>query len=60
GPRGNDRSAVTERFIGLQRRDTVLGDYVFDDNGDTSLRRYGAFRVSGGRLVLAELLEVPA
>lgn len=60
GPRGNDRSAVTERLIGLQRRDTVLGDYAFDDNGDTSLRRYGAFRVSDGRLVLDELLEVPA
>ncbi|MDQ3768400.1 MAG: branched-chain amino acid ABC transporter substrate-binding protein [Actinomycetota bacterium] len=59
GPRGNDRSAVTERFIGLERRDTVLGDYAFDDNGDTSLRRYGAFRVNDGRLVLDELIEVP-
>lgn len=59
GPQGNDRSVVTERFLGLERRGTVLGDYSIDRNGDTSLRRYGAFRVSDGRLVLDELLEVP-
>lgn len=59
GPRGNDRSAVTEQFLGLERRDTVLGDYSIDAGGDTSLRRYGAYRVSDGRLVFDELLEVP-
>lgn len=59
GPRGNDRSVVAEQFLNLERRDTVLGDYAIDDNGDTSLRRYGAYRVSDGRLVFDELLEVP-
>ncbi|MDQ3767928.1 MAG: branched-chain amino acid ABC transporter substrate-binding protein [Actinomycetota bacterium] len=59
GPRGNDRSAVTEQFLGIERRDTVLGDYSIDAGGDTSLRRYGAYRVSNGRLVFDELLEVP-
>lgn len=58
GPRGNDRSAVTQQFLGLERRDTVLGDYAIDANGDTSLRRYGAYRVSDGRLVFEELLAV--
>jgi hypothetical protein len=50
---------VTEQFLGLERRDTVLGDYSIDAGGDTSLRRYGAYRVSDGRLVFDELLEVP-
>ncbi|HEV2819194.1 MAG TPA: branched-chain amino acid ABC transporter substrate-binding protein [Solirubrobacteraceae bacterium] len=59
GPRGNDRSVVIDQFLGLDRRGTVLGDYSIDDNGDTSLRRYGAFRVNDGRLVLDELREVP-
>ena len=59
GPRGNDRSAVTEQFLGLERRGTALGDYAIDDDGDTSLRRYGAYRVSDGQLVFDELLEVP-
>lgn len=59
GRRGNDRSAVTERFLGLERRATALGDYAIGSDGDTSLRRYGAYRVSDGRLVFDELLEVP-
>jgi branched-chain amino acid transport system substrate-binding protein len=59
GRRGNDRSAVTEQFLGLERRGTALGDYVMGSDGDTSLRRYGAYRVSDGRLVFDELLEVP-
>lgn len=59
GPRGNDRSAVTEQFLGLERRGTALGDYVIGSDGDTSLSRYGAYRVSDGRLVFDELIEVP-
>jgi branched-chain amino acid transport system substrate-binding protein len=59
GPRGNDRSAVTEQFLGLERRGTALGDYVIGSNGDTSLSRYGAYRVSDGRLAFDELIEVP-
>jgi branched-chain amino acid transport system substrate-binding protein len=60
GPQGNDRSAVTEQFLGLERRGTVLGDYSIGADGDTSLRRYGAYRVSDGRLVFDELIEVPS
>lgn len=59
GPRGNDRSAVTEQFLGLERRGTALGDYVIGSDGDTSLSRYGAYRVSNGQLAFDELLEVP-
>ena len=59
GAQGNDRSAVIEQFLGIERRGTVLGDYSIDGNGDTSLRRYGDYRVSDGRLVFDELLRVP-
>ncbi|HEV2819922.1 MAG TPA: branched-chain amino acid ABC transporter substrate-binding protein [Solirubrobacteraceae bacterium] len=59
GLQGNDRSVVIDQFLGLDRRGTVLGDYSIDRNGDTSLRRYGAFRVNDGRLVFDELLQVP-
>lgn len=60
GQRGNDRSAVIEQFLGLERRETALGDYSINLNGDTSLHRYGAYRVEDERLVFDELLRVAA
>ena len=59
GQQGNDRSAVIDQLLGLDRRDTVLGDYSIDGNGDTSLSRYGGYRIDDGQLVFDELLRVP-
>ena len=36
---------------GVQNRASVLGTYGFDANGDTTLRTYGLYGVSGKLLV---------
>ena len=51
GARGNRRDAVRRAFFALHRRDTVLGDYEFDRNGDSTLRGYGTYRVKDRQLI---------
>lgn len=58
GLRGNDRQAVVDQFLGMDRRDTVLGDYSIDRNGDISTTDYGGYRVRGDELVFDSLLRV--
>ncbi|MDO8184814.1 branched-chain amino acid ABC transporter substrate-binding protein [Conexibacter sp. JD483] len=45
-----ERVAVRKAFFGLRRDGTVLGDYEILPSGDTSLQRFGAFRIADGRL----------
>jgi branched-chain amino acid transport system substrate-binding protein len=45
------RSNVRAAIFATRNRRSVLGTYSVDANGDTTLRRYGAYRVDGGRLV---------
>ena len=52
-----DRADVVAAFRALSRRRTVLGDYDFLANGDSSLRRYGAYRVVGGTLRFVHRLD---
>jgi len=44
------RSSVVRALFATRDRDSVLGVYSIDSNGDTTLRRYGLWRVAGGRL----------
>jgi branched-chain amino acid transport system substrate-binding protein len=46
GPRGSDRSAVIAQLFATRDRDSVLGRYSFDGNGDTSLVELGAYRLT--------------
>ncbi len=32
-------------------RESVLGTYSIDENGDTTLTDYGAYKIAGGELV---------
>jgi branched-chain amino acid transport system substrate-binding protein len=57
---GNERRAVIDAFFALRNRESVLGTYSIDDNGDTTLTDYGGHRVSGGRLRFDKLLDVQA
>jgi branched-chain amino acid transport system substrate-binding protein len=50
GTRRVDRAAVLRALFTTRDRASVLGTYSIDRNGDTSLKRFGAYRVSGGRL----------
>jgi branched-chain amino acid transport system substrate-binding protein len=49
GTRGNSRQAVIAAFFATKDRDSVLGRYSMQANGETTLSRYGIDRVVEGR-----------
>jgi branched-chain amino acid transport system substrate-binding protein len=57
GDKGNDRQAVIDAFFKIKDRDSVLGKYSIDENGDTTLSDYGANRVQDGKLVFDKVLK---
>ncbi|HST54828.1 MAG TPA: branched-chain amino acid ABC transporter substrate-binding protein [Solirubrobacteraceae bacterium] len=58
GPHGNERQTVIDRFFAIRNRDSVLGRYSIQPNGDTSLSSYGVDRVVNGRPVFWRALNV--
>jgi branched-chain amino acid transport system substrate-binding protein len=44
------RAAVLEQLFGTKDRQSVLGTYSIDENGDTTLTDYGVYVVDGGEL----------
>jgi branched-chain amino acid transport system substrate-binding protein len=57
GDKGNDRQAVIDAFFKIKDRDSVLGKYSIDENGDTTLSDYGADRVQDGKLVFDKVIK---
>jgi branched-chain amino acid transport system substrate-binding protein len=57
GDKGNDRQAVIDAFFKIKDRDSVLGKYSIDENGDTTLSDYGADRIEGGKLVFDKVIK---
>jgi branched-chain amino acid transport system substrate-binding protein len=49
GRHGNDRRVVTARLLEPRARNSVLGPYSIESDGETSLARFGVYRVLGGR-----------
>jgi len=47
------RRTVTRAYFGTAVRDSVLGPYAIEPDGDTTLARWGLFRVGGGKLRFA-------
>ena len=46
GDKANDKAAVVEQLVGKTKgRDSVLGTYDIDENGDTTLTDYGVYKV---------------
>ena len=45
GDKGNDKGAVLDALHATKNRNSVLGTYSFDQNGDTSLTDYGIYKV---------------
>jgi branched-chain amino acid transport system substrate-binding protein len=60
GDKGNDRQAVIDSFFKIKDRDSVLGKYSIDPNGDTTLSDYGADKVVGGKLVFDKVIKAKA
>jgi branched-chain amino acid transport system substrate-binding protein len=57
GAKGNDRQAVIDAFFKIKNRESVLGTYSIDENGDTTLSDYGGDRVVGGKLVFDKVIK---
>jgi branched-chain amino acid transport system substrate-binding protein len=57
GDKGNDRQAVIDAFYKIKDRESVLGRYSIDENGDTTLSDYGANTVKSGKLVFNKVLK---
>jgi branched-chain amino acid transport system substrate-binding protein len=60
GAHGEDRQAVIAGLFATRDRDSVLGRYSIEANGETTLSRYGVERVRHGRPVFDRAIEVPA
>jgi branched-chain amino acid transport system substrate-binding protein len=60
GDKGNDRQAVVDAFFQTKGRDSVLGKYDIDENGDTTLSDYGGNRIKGGKLVFDKVIKANA
>ena len=51
GERGNNRQAVIDALFAAGERDSVIGRYAIEPDGETTLSSYGVDRVSGGKPV---------
>lgn len=58
GARGNDRQAVTDALFAAGPRNSVIGRYTIEPDGETTLASYGVDRVAGGRAVFWRVLSV--
>ncbi len=58
GPRGNDRQTVVDQFFAIKQRESVLGRYSIEPDGEPTLSRYGADRVQDGRAIFYKVLNV--
>lgn len=57
GDKGNDRQAVIDELFKTTDKESVLGTYSIDENGDTTLTDYGAQRVEDGELVFDKVIK---
>jgi branched-chain amino acid transport system substrate-binding protein len=51
------RQAVIDCFFGTTDRESPLGTYSIDEEGDTTLTTYGAYTAKGGKLVFNKSIE---
>ena len=58
GVRGNDRQAVVDQFFAIRNRNSVIGRYSIEADGETTLSSYGSDRVQDGQAVFYKALPV--
>jgi len=51
------RKKVVDAFFQTKGRESVLGTYDIDENGDTTLSDYGGYKVEGGKLVFDKVIK---
>jgi branched-chain amino acid transport system substrate-binding protein len=54
---GDDRKAVIEAFFNTKGRESPLGTYDIDADGDTTLSDYGGYKAEGGKLVFSKVIK---
>jgi branched-chain amino acid transport system substrate-binding protein len=52
-----DRQAVIDAIFDTKGRESVLGTYDIDENGDTTLTDYGVYTVEGGELTFDRTIK---
>jgi branched-chain amino acid transport system substrate-binding protein len=51
------RQSVIDAFFATKGRQSVLGTYDIDKNGDTTLTDYGLYKIEGGELVFEKVIK---
>jgi branched-chain amino acid transport system substrate-binding protein len=51
------RKAVVDAIFATKDRNSVLGTYSIDKNGDTSLTDYGIYKIVAGKLVFDKVIK---
>lgn len=58
GAKANDRTAVVKKLVGgTKNRNSVLGVYSIDKNGDTTLTDYGLYTIKNGLPVFQKVIK---
>jgi branched-chain amino acid transport system substrate-binding protein len=56
GSNGDNKTDVLHALFATKNRNSVLGTYSFDSNGDTTLKAYGLYKVHNGQLIFFKTL----
>jgi branched-chain amino acid transport system substrate-binding protein len=57
GPDCSDKQALIEELFNTKGRESVLGTYDIDENGDTTLTDYGIYTIKGGELQFDQTIK---
>lgn len=58
GDKGGDRQAVIDQVLkNTKGRESVLGTYDIDENGDTTLTDYGLYKIEDGKLEFDKVIK---
>jgi branched-chain amino acid transport system substrate-binding protein len=60
GPDCSDKQAMIDALFQTKGRESVLGTYDIDENGDTTLTDYGVYTIEGGELQFTETVKAEA
>ena len=57
GPDCSDKQAMIDALFATKGRESVLGTYDIDENGDTTLTDYGVYTIKGGELAFDQTIK---
>lgn len=57
GANGNNRQDVINQLFATKDRQSVLGTYSIDKNGDTTVTDYGLYKVKNGQIVFSRVIK---